>query len=139
MAEIHGLRLCGRSDNKPSNINVDLRKYKSIIGDDVLRADFSVFISRKKGGIGVRSFTREYIGALLRDIEVYITNLDSLPAHALINSLEEATKKQLWHLNQDSKIPVDTEAASNIAQISISGKKTLSSLNGWEHQSCCCS
>ena len=48
MAEIHGLRLCGRSDNKPLNINVDLRKYKSIIGDDVLKADVSGFISRKK-------------------------------------------------------------------------------------------
>ena len=48
MAATHGLRLCGRSDNKPLNINVDLRLYKSIIGDDVLKAEVSGFISRKK-------------------------------------------------------------------------------------------
>ncbi len=33
-------------------------------------AKHSIFISVKEGGIGVRSFTREYMGALLRDVEV---------------------------------------------------------------------
>jgi hypothetical protein len=61
-----------------------------------------IFISQKWGGIGVKSFTHEYIGALLRDIEVQISNPESLAAHAMCTSIEEATKKELWMLNQQS-------------------------------------
>jgi hypothetical protein len=53
------------------------------------------FLSEKREGCGLRSFTRECMSALLRDIEVHITNDNSLPAHALITSLEEATKQRL--------------------------------------------
>ena len=96
----------------------------------------SIFLSEKLGGIGVRCFTQEYVSALLRDLEVFITNQDSLPAHALINSLEEATKKHLWYLNQESKIPEGTTAATQINQISITGKKTLTYLTDWDSPSC---
>ena len=58
-------------------------------------AKHSIFISEKRGGIEIRSFTRKYIAALLRDVEIYISNEDTLPAHALITSLEEATKQKL--------------------------------------------
>jgi hypothetical protein len=61
-----------------------------------------VFISQKRGGIGVKSFTLEYIGTLLRDIEVQISNPESLAAHAMCTSIEEAAKKELWMLNQQS-------------------------------------
>jgi len=40
------------------------------------------FLSEKRGGCGLQSFTRECMSALLCDIEVYITNDNSLPAHA---------------------------------------------------------
>jgi hypothetical protein len=45
------------------------------------------------------------MSALLRDLEVYITHDNSLPAHALGTSLEEATKKCLWNLVHDIRIP----------------------------------
>ena len=78
----------------------------------------------KKGGYGVRSFTSEYLGALLHDIEVYISNSDSLPAHALLASIEAATKKCNWKLLQAGKIPEGTHAAAQLGLISIDGMKT---------------
>jgi len=95
----------------------------------------NIFLSEKMGGIGVRCFTQEYVGALLRDLEVYISNNDSLPAHALISSLEAATNKHLWHLHHDARIPADTETAAKISQINISGKKIMSYLNDWAEPS----
>jgi hypothetical protein len=68
-------------------------------------AQHFIFLPESKGGIGVKSFTMQYISALLRDIEVYITNKGSMPAHALITSLAEATKLSLWILKQDEKFP----------------------------------
>jgi hypothetical protein len=68
-------------------------------------AKHNIFISDKRGGIGFRCFTREYISALLQDIEVYISNKNSLPAHALKSSIEEATKLALWNLHLQSRIP----------------------------------
>jgi hypothetical protein len=53
-----------------------------------------------------------------------------------MNSLEEATKKQLWHLNQESKIPDDIVASLQIDQIPITGKKTLTYLADWVNPSC---
>jgi hypothetical protein len=61
-------------------------------------AKHSIFISQKRGGIGLRSFTKEFISALLRDLEVYISHDNSLPSHALNTSLEEATKQCLWNM-----------------------------------------
>jgi hypothetical protein len=55
-------------------------------------AKHHIFISQKKGGIGINSLTQEYIGALLRDIEVQISNPNSLATHALHTSIEEPTK-----------------------------------------------
>lgn len=75
------------------------------------------------GGIGVICFTQEYVGALIRDLEVYISNANSLPAHALVSSFEEATNKHLWHLYKASRIPANTEAAARTAHVHISGKK----------------
>jgi hypothetical protein len=67
-----------------------------------------IYLFQTKGGggdIGFRCFTREYISALLQDIEVYISNKNSLPAHALKSSIEEATKLALWNLHLQSRIP----------------------------------
>jgi hypothetical protein len=74
-------------------------------------AKHGIFLS-ERGGYGLRSFRREYMSALLRDIEVYITNDNSLPAHALITSLEEATKYRLWNLNLEEKIHLREENSS---------------------------
>jgi len=59
-------------------------------------AKHSIFISLKRGGFGLKSFTREYTSALLRDTEVYISNEASLPAHALLSSLpmEPTSRRQ---------------------------------------------
>jgi hypothetical protein len=83
------------------------------------------FLSEKREGCGLRSFTRECMSALLRDIEVHITNDNSLPAHALITSLEEATKQRLWNLNLEEKIPSNLSIVHKTQQFHISGKKTL--------------
>jgi hypothetical protein len=87
-------------------------------------AKHSVFISGAKGGIGIDSFTSQYICALLRDLEVYISNDGSLPAHALKTSLEEATKQTLWMLFQDGNIPTTTQAYNHVQTYPISRKKT---------------
>ena len=88
-----------------------------------------IFISQKRGGIGVKSFTREYIGSLLRDIEVQITNPDSLSAHALCASIEAASQKRLWNLYQESRLPALSTAAETAKDIHISGRKMLSYYN----------
>jgi hypothetical protein len=88
-------------------------------------AKHNIFMTVKKGGIGIKSFSHEYIGALLRDIEVYISNDKNPTAHALISSIEEATKQNIWNLYRDEKIPNFTTAVTKASQISISGKKTL--------------
>jgi len=88
-------------------------------------AKHNIFMSPRIGGIGVKSFTREYVGGLLRDIEVHITNTDSLPAHALVASIEAATTQRLFNLHQAGLIPVNTNAATRAEQISISAKKTM--------------
>ena len=85
-----------------------------------------IFISQKWGGIGVKSFTREYIGALLRDIEVQISNPENLAAHAMCTSIEEATKKELWVLNQQSRLPISSSAAEMAQSMHISGRKMIS-------------
>jgi hypothetical protein len=51
-------------------------------------AKHNVLITEKRGGLGLRSFTREYLGALIRDIEVYISNPGSTPTHSLCASIE---------------------------------------------------
>jgi hypothetical protein len=88
-------------------------------------AKHNIFISEKRGGIGIQSITREYVGALLRDIEVYTTNENTLPAHALEARIEEATKQKLWNLKNRSKIPSGTEVLNRILKFPISEKKTL--------------
>jgi len=88
-------------------------------------AKHSIFMSKKRGGIGIRSFTREYIGALLQNIEVYISNDNSLPVHALCTSINEATKQKLWNLYQESRILSGLNAINRIRHFHISGKKTI--------------
>jgi hypothetical protein len=89
-------------------------------------AKHSIFLSEKRGGIGVRSFTREYMSALLRNIEVYISNTTSLPAHALIASIEAATQQCLWNLHLNNKICNTSDASKRAAALKVSAKKTLS-------------
>jgi hypothetical protein len=74
----------------------------------------------------VKIFTREYIGALLWDIEVQISNPDSLAAHALCASIEEANKKQFLILHQQSRLPTVLSAAEKAQSTHISGRKTIS-------------
>jgi hypothetical protein len=88
-------------------------------------AKHSIFISQKKGGIEVRSFTREYIGALLRDIEVYISNENSITTHALLASIEAAHNQQLWKLYRAERLPPGTDAALRATHLCISSKKIL--------------
>jgi hypothetical protein len=85
-------------------------------------AKHNIFLSHKKGGIGIHGFTHEYIGALLQDIEVYISNRNSLTSHARI---EEVTKQCIWILYNDGKIPCSLNAAARANHINISGKHTL--------------
>jgi hypothetical protein len=68
-------------------------------------AKHTIFISNKYGGIGVRSFTREYVGALLRDLEVYLSDSSIITAHALISSIEPAAKQSCWSLYKNDKFP----------------------------------
>jgi hypothetical protein len=84
----------------------------------------NMFISEKRGGLGLHSFSREYIGALQRDLEVYNSNKESLPAHALVTSLEEATKQTLWMLNQEG-FSKAFEIVNRVKQFHISGKRTM--------------
>jgi hypothetical protein len=86
-------------------------------------AKHHIFISQRKGGLGVKSFTREYIGALLRDIEVEISNPDSMAAHALHASIEATIKKETWKLNCLSQLPSQSVAAENASNTHISGRK----------------
>ncbi len=65
----------------------------------------NIFISEKNGGIGVKCFTKEYVGALLRDLEVFISNPDSTTTVALLSSAEAATNLTLWTLNREQRIP----------------------------------
>jgi hypothetical protein len=102
-----------------------IRAYQYRLNFKTSDAKHSIFLSEKLGGLGLRSFTREYVGALLRDIEVYISNENSLPAHALVTSIEEATKQKLWNLFQDNKIPSNTRIYERIQQFHISRRKTL--------------
>jgi hypothetical protein len=88
-------------------------------------AKHSIFLSDQRGSIGVRSFTCEYMRALLRDIEVYISNERSLTVHALLYSIEEASKKCIWNLHRDGKFPTCSNAAAQENHIVISGKKNI--------------
>jgi hypothetical protein len=95
-------------------------------------AKHSIFLSEKLGGLGLCSFTRECVGALLRDVEVYISNDSSIPAHALITSIEEVTKQKLWNLSRDNRIPEKLAISNRIQQYQVSGKKTLIYHNTFE-------
>jgi hypothetical protein len=95
------------------------RKLKYLTCD----AKHANFISEKQGGIGVRSFTRTYIGALLRDMEVHISNDENTTTHALSTSISEATKLYNWKLNKDGKLPPASSAAARAANTNISGKR----------------
>jgi hypothetical protein len=61
----------------------------------------------------------------LRDIEVYITHDDTFPAHALQASIEEATKKCLWLLDQDGRIPNIPALKDTVRRFQVSAKRTV--------------
>jgi len=86
-------------------------------------AKHNIFLSQSRGGIGVHCYTREYVGALMRDLEVYILNSASTTTHALLASAEASTKLSLWNLNKNGKIPPHTESHRSANAISISAKK----------------
>jgi len=87
-------------------------------------AKYGIFLSICKGGLGARSFTREFLGALQREIEVYISNKNRPTSHALLSSIEEAFHQQLWRLHKDGRVPTNSSAAARANCIHISGKKT---------------
>jgi hypothetical protein len=89
-------------------------------------ANHNTFISEKRGGLGIRSFTREYIGALMRDIEVYISNKDSFPAHALQVNIEEVTHQCLWMLHQLNMLPDIHNLREHVRSLPVSPKRIIS-------------
>jgi hypothetical protein len=113
------LKECAQIDKDLVNVYHYRLKYMSS------DAKHTIFISNKYGGIGVRSFTGEYVGALLRDLEVYISDSSSITAHALISSIEAAVKQSCWSLYKNGKIPKGSNAENRLSQTKISGKKTL--------------
>jgi len=88
-------------------------------------AKHNIFISEKRGGLGIRSFTQEYVGALLRDIEVFITNENTSPAHALHASIEAASQQCLWILNQQNILPRIPNLSDRFGRFLVSPKKIL--------------
>jgi hypothetical protein len=96
-------------------------------------AKHNMFISEKRGGLGLHSFSREYIGALLRDLEVYISAEESLLAHALVTSLEEATMQNLRMLHQEGKIIEMCTIVNRIKQFHISGKRAMFYQDTFDH------
>jgi hypothetical protein len=88
-------------------------------------AKHNIFISEKRGGLGLRSFTREYIGALLRDIEVYITNDNTSSAHALHASIEAASMQCLWILNLNNLLPQIPHLVDRVRQLPVSPKRIM--------------
>ncbi len=92
-------------------------------------AKHNIFISIRKGGIGVKSYTREYLGALFRDLEVYISNENSLTTHAILSSSEEANKLCMWLLLKAGRIPYNTASIEKAKQSNISGKITYQYLD----------
>jgi hypothetical protein len=139
----HNLLVCQTATFSPLCISMSLKEC-AVIDRHLLKAyqyclnfmphdaKHSIFLSEKLRGLGLCSFTREYVGALLWDIEVYISNNISLPAHALITSIEEATKQKLWNLSRDNKIPEKLAISNRIQQYQVSGKKTLICHNTFE-------
>jgi len=93
--------------------------------------------AKHRGRIGLQSFTKEFVSVLLRDLEVYITHVTSLPAHALCTSLEEAIKQYLWKLVYEiyeNKIPSTlSENINRINQFCISGKRTIVFQDSFDH------
>eukprot|EP00590_Aulacoseira_subarctica_P005294 CAMPEP_0172416722 /NCGR_PEP_ID=MMETSP1064-20121228/3216_1 /TAXON_ID=202472 /ORGANISM="Aulacoseira subarctica , Strain CCAP 1002/5" /LENGTH=1681 /DNA_ID=CAMNT_0013154579 /DNA_START=343 /DNA_END=5384 /DNA_ORIENTATION=- len=114
---------CGEIDNKL--LKAYHYKMRCMTND----TKHHIFISQKRGGIGVKSFTREYFGSLIRDVEVEISNPTSLSAHSLCASLEAAIEKKLWLLHQQSRLPTLSQAAEIAERASISGRKTISYCN----------
>jgi hypothetical protein len=109
-------------------MNIDkqlLKAYQYRLKHTPSDAKHNIFITEKRGGLGLRSFTREYLGALIRDIEVYINNPGTAPSHALCSSIEEATKQHLWCLYQENKLPNIPILLNQIQQFQISPRKVL--------------
>jgi len=95
-------------------------------------AKHHIFISECKGGLGLRSFTREYVGALLRDVEVYMNSTGTLQSHALCSSVEAATKQCLWMLKKNNKLPTIPVLFNQIDQYLISPKKIITFMDSFD-------
>jgi hypothetical protein len=65
------------------------------------------------------------MGSLIRDIEVYITNKNTTPAHALAASIEEASKRKLWIRHQNNALPNLPLFLNQVQQYQISERKTI--------------
>jgi len=109
-----------------------LNTYKYRLKHMTNDAKHSIFISEKRGGIGVQCFTIEYVGALIRDIEVFITKEDRVTAHALLASIDETKKQSLWKLLCDGKLPTYSSAYSRTNNLHISGRRTIKYLQDVE-------
>lgn len=131
----HNMLVCQVATFSPICISMSLQECteidKCLIRTNQYRMNYmpsdakhSIFVARKKGGNGMRHFTREYIGALLRDIEVYFSNPESLPAYAMLASIEAATTPCKWNLFKAGLIPTDTRAHAQAEILSLTGKKT---------------
>jgi len=132
----HNMLVCQVATYSPICITMSLQECKEV-DKQLLKAyqyrlkfmpsdaKHSIFLSEKRGGLGLHSFTKQYIGALMRDIEVYISNVDTMPAHALKASIEAATKLQLWHFAKNGSLPKIHNLDIEIQNHPISSKKTL--------------
>jgi len=65
------------------------------------------------------------MGSLIRDIEVYITNKNTTPAHALAASIEEASKRKLWIRHQNNALPNLPLFLNQVQQYQISERKAI--------------
>jgi hypothetical protein len=100
-----------------------INAYKFQMNHMPMDAKHSIFLLEEKGGIGVKGLTRENIGAILRDIKVYISNNNSLTTHAILSSIEEIDKQYTWKLLQEGKLPHGSDMNTKERQIYISSKK----------------
>jgi hypothetical protein len=62
----------------------------------------------------------------MRDIEVYNSNKDSFPAHALQANIEEATHQCLWMLHQLNMLPDIHNLREHVRSLPVSPKRIIS-------------
>jgi len=136
MKILHNMLVCQVATLSPLCISMTLKEctsidkhllsaYKFRLNYMKVDAKHGIFLSSNQGGIGAHFFTQEYIGALLRGIEVYISNENTMTAHTLLSSIEESTKQSIWKLHHEDKLPEHSCAEIRAKCLYILGRKVL--------------